>query len=428
MKIVEIDSKQFYGKELNEQNIVILFKRPLNDIDTVCESYCQDILNVIKQNSDNLFASDIIRHCQWNSDDRKIIERTLYVRVANKEDPITSDGILCERCGIYDVILFENKEVARIIAKKKTFPFFQYFLIFIFILCTWGVIKWCNGRFEENRDSANQNAYLSDIRAIDSLSYLFDESISSNNSYSPYIHEPFKIFIASQIDSLRNVANLSISRVKESGDYSPVVLDKESFKRNIQKLVENAKGAELASLERNRVDTNKKAYEKDVKTIMSLEEDLSNAISQVMYSNYVSDSQVKAVKLILDSLKNSSDVAYREVENSGYYTNIAIDSDNLKRRINKIVEFAQEEYKRKNRARPIHPSNNNLTSRQKRNSNEIARYNMLVESANRDYTKFYMNGDKAAARRAYNNYGEALQIKYDTNVNIRRNKLGRDLK
>ena len=93
MKIVEIDNKRFYGKELPGQNIVILFKIPSGAKENDCEIYLKDIHRIVNEAGDNLFSSEIVSRTQWNDDVIEIIGNSLYVR--NGEHVIVPEGMNC---------------------------------------------------------------------------------------------------------------------------------------------------------------------------------------------------------------------------------------------------------------------------------------------------------------------------------------------
>lgn len=429
MKIEVLDNKRYYGKVLPEQELVILFKRPIGANDTKCESFFKDILGIIKDGGDNLFSSDIVNHTKWKSNEIETIGEFLYVH--SGERVIVSEGLNCVCSRNYDELNEGDQRIALIQTAPPNNNYWKYASVAFSILCLFLIVRCISNHLEENRVNANQELYSNDLGKIDSLRDEFQKATSDSHSYTPYISGSDKSIIANKLDSLRDAANSNIVKVRESGDYSPIMSDVQTYKTAINRLVEEAKNAEQVALENARIEKNRKAYEKDVLTIQSLKDALSNVAYNQTYSSYVSNSQVQNVKAVLDSLTMTSEALFKAVEHSDHYNNLLIDSVSIRYQIQAIAESAQDEFERKNKSRtvvtPVRSQRKVVTSGQTRRNNNIARYNSFVESADKDYSTFYTNGDKAAARRAYNNYCEALKIKYDVNVDNRRNKLGKIL-
>ena len=134
MRIISIDSKRFYGKELNEQNLVVLFKRPLDANDSVCEKYIRDILDVVKHNGDNLFSSDIISRTNWDNGTKAIIGDFFYLRKG--ENVVVSEGFNCVPGNLNDELYIDNTQIAKIQTKKqaKIPKILIVFVAFVFIL------------------------------------------------------------------------------------------------------------------------------------------------------------------------------------------------------------------------------------------------------------------------------------------------------
>ena len=167
MKILSIDNERFYGKELRGQNLVILFKRPSNANDIICEEYMREILNILENHGDNLFASDVISRTNWDLDVRQEIGSTLYICQKDKE-PITAD-IHCVRNGIIDELVLEGKLVAKIESRTEVSHWFRFFLFLIILLLVIGVLIWNTKRIEMNRVSTTQDTYALDIQNINEL-------------------------------------------------------------------------------------------------------------------------------------------------------------------------------------------------------------------------------------------------------------------
>lgn len=428
-KIVEIDDKHYFGKVLPEQDLVILFKRPNCANDKECESFFNDLLDVIKVGGDDLFSSDIVNHTKWNNSEIETIGKFLYVH--SGESVIVSEDLNCVCSRNYDELNEGNQRIALIQTAQPNNNYWKYASVAVFILCLTLIVRCISNHLEENRVNANQELYSNDLSSIESLRDEFQKATSESHSYAPYISESDKMFIVNQLDSLRKVANANIEKVRESGDYLSVIGGVKTCKTNIYQIVEDAQGAEQVALEKARIERNRKAYEKDVQTIQSLKDALSNVTNNQTYSNYVSESRVQIIKAVLDSLNNTAEASFSTVEHSGAYYKLSIDSVGIGGQIQAIAESAQEEYERKNKPRtivtPVTPTRKRVTTKQSTNNNNIARYNNLVDSANEDYTRYYRSGDKAAARRAYNNYCEALRIQNNSNIAKRCNILKREL-
>ena len=113
MKIVEIDNKRFYGKELPEQNIIILFKIPSGATEANCEAFFKEILDIINDGGDDLYSSDIVSRTHWDNDAIKTIGESLYV-VRKGEHVIVPEGLNCVFGKQLDELFVENKLIAKI--------------------------------------------------------------------------------------------------------------------------------------------------------------------------------------------------------------------------------------------------------------------------------------------------------------------------
>ena len=429
-KIVEIDDKHYYAKVIPEQDLVILFKRPNCANDKECESFLKDLLDVIINWDDYLFSSDIVSRTKWNNDEIETIGKFLYVRKG--DSVIVPEGLERKPSQDFDELIEGDQRIAVIqIIHLERFNYKKYSFGAVVCLCLFLIVKCIASHLEENRVNANQEIYFNDLYLIDSLRNEFQKATSDSHSYVPYISGLDKKVLANILDSLHKVANKNIEMVCESGDYSSVMSDVQIYKTAIDQLVDDAKKTEQVALENARVERNRKAYEKDAQKIQSLKDALSNVANNQSYSDYVSESKVQIIKAVLDSLNNAVEASFNSVEHFGHYNNLSIDSVSIGGQIQAIAESAQEEYERKNKPRtfvtPVTSTRKRVTTKQSTNNNNIARYNNLVESANEDYTRYYRSGDKAAARRAYNNYCEALRIQNNSNIANRCNILKREL-
>ena len=227
--------------------------------------------------------------------------------------------------------------------------------------------------------------------------------------------------IARRIDSLRIVATNNIGKVKDNGDYSSVVYDDVAIRASIVKLVDDAKASEQEALELKRIRKNKESYEKDLASITDLKVLLSNKTTNQFFSSYISKANVRSVEVTLDSLSNIADSSLKKVNNSGLYVPISINRASIEKRIETIVQVAQQNYNKAHSKIGKTPKNTTL-----RNENQS--FNQYVTKADVDYREFYKSGDRAAALRAIGNYDRALNIKFDFNVSNRRNKLKKAIK
>lgn len=427
MKIVSIDNDKFYGKELPEQDIVILFKRPKGSNDEECESFCKDIFDIVKAGGDKLSSSDIVNQTKWNNDNLETIGEFLYVH--SGERVIISKDLSCVYSRNYDELYEGDQRIALIQTIQPNNNYWKYVSVAISVLCLFLIIRCVSNHLEENRVNANQELYSNDLNTIETLRNEYQKAISEGHSYAHYISGSDKSIISNKLDSLLEAANSNIDKACESGDYSPVISDANTYESAIAQLIENAKSAEKVSLENARVEKNRKKYEKDVQIIESLSEVLSNTISNQPYSSYLSDSQVQNIKDVLDSLRKVLEASFNAVEHSGYYNNLSIDSEGIRTQIQAVVESAQEEYERNNKQRtvvtPVRFHRRISSSSPKRN--EENRYDNLVKLADKDYNNYYLTRDVEAARRAINNYNKALKIKDNSNITNRCNRLKKDL-
>lgn len=428
-KIVEIDDKHYFGKVLPEQDLVILFKRPQGANAEKCESFFKDLLDIITDGGDELFSSDIVNHTKWNNSEIETIGKFLYVH--SGESVIVSEGLNCVCSRNYDELNEGNQRIALIQTAQPTNNYWKYASVAVFILCLTLIVTCILNYIEENRVNANQELYSNDLSSIESLRDEFQKATSESHSYASYISESDKMFIVNQLDSLRKVANGNIEKVRESGDYLSVIGGVKTCKTNIYQIVEDAQGAEQVALENARIESNRKSYKKDVQTIQSLKDALSNVANNQSYSNYLSDLQVQKVKTILDSLTKTSDASFNAVEHSGYYNNLSIDSIGIRNLIQDIVESAQEEFERKNKHKrtvvtPVR-TQRNITPSSSKGSSDKTRYDNFVKLADQDYNNYYMTRDITAARRAISNYNEALRINYNSNIAKRCNILKKEL-
>lgn len=429
-KIVEIDDKHYYGKVLPEQDLVILFKRPNSANDKECESFLKDLLDVIINWDDYLFSSDIVSHTKWNNDEIETIGKFLYVRKG--DSVIVPEGLERKPSQDFDELIEGDQRIAVIqIIHLERFNYKKYSFGAVVCLCLFLIVKCIASHLEENRVNANQELYSNDLNLIDSLRNEFQKATSDSHSYAPYISASGKSVLANKLDSLGEAANSNIKKVRDTGDYSPVMSNVQTYKTAINQLVDEAKKAEQVVLENARIERNRKSYKKDVKTIKSLEDALSNVLNNQTYSRYVSDLQVQNVKTVLDSLKKTSDASFNAVEHSGHYNNLSIDSTGIMNLIQEIAESAQEGFERKNKHKrtvvtPVR-SQRSITPSSPKRSNDKTRYDNYVKLADQDYNNYYMTGDAAAARRAINNYNEALRIQNNSNIAKRCDKLKKEL-
>lgn len=428
-KIVEIDNKRYYGNVLPEQDLVILFKRPKGANDKDCESFFKDLQDIITDRSDNLFSSDIVNLTNWNNDEIETIGEFLYVHYG--ESVIVSEGLDRVRGRKYDELNEGEQRIALIQTAQPNINYWKYASVATIILCLFLIVRCISNHIEENRVNANQELYSNDLSLIDSLRDEFQKATSDSQSYAPYISASGKSVLANKLDSLGEAANNNIEKVRDSGDYSPVMSNVQTYKTAINQLVDEAKKAEQVVLENDRIERNRKSYKKDVKTIKSLEDALSNVLNNQTYSSYVSDLQVQNVKTVLDSLKKTSDASFNAVEHSGHYNNLSIDSTGIMNLIQEIAESAQEGFERKNKHKrtvvtPVR-SQRSITPSSPKRSNDKTRYDNYVKLADQDYNNYYMTGDAAAARRAINNYNEALRIQNNSNIAKRCDKLKKEL-
>lgn len=430
-EIVEIiDDKHYYGKVLPEQDLVILFKRPNGANDKECESFLKDLLDVIINSDDYLFSSDIVSHAKWNNDEIETIGKFLYVRKG--DSVLVPEGLERKPSQDFDELIEGDQRIAVIqIIHLKRFNYKKYSFGAVVCLCLFLIVKCIAIHLEENRVNANQELYSNDLCLIDSLRNEFHKVTSDSHSYVPYISGSDKNIIANKLDSLHEAANSNIEKVRNSGDYSPVMSNVQTYKTAINQLVDEAKRTEQISLENVRIERNRKTYEKGVQTIKSLEDALLNVANNQTYSNYVSESQVQNIKAVLDSLNNTAEASFSTVAHSGVYNKLSIDSVGIWGQIQAIADSAQEESKRKNKYKrtvvtPVR-SQRNITPSSSKRSNDKTRYDNFVKLADQDYNNYYMTRDVTAARRAISNYSEALRINYNSNIAKRCDKLKKEL-
>lgn len=408
MKIVDIDNKRFYGKELPGQNIIILFKIPSGANENECESFFNDILAIINDGGDNLYSSEIVKRTQWKNDVIETIGEFLYVRKG--KHVIVPHGLDCVCGRAFDELYDGNKRVAVIQTGHSDINYWRYTLFaFVVILCMFLISKCISSHFEENRVNSNQTSYSYDIGVIDSISNVFYALTSDSHSYAPYISGQAKQIIANQIDSLRNEANTNIANVSESGNYSPIIINRDIYLSSISKLVQNAKGKEKEVLEMNRKKANKEAFDKDMLVIGSLCDLLySETSGRVSYA----DRQFINVENTLDSLEKTAKNNIKDVEFSGVYSSVCSDSGIIKKRIYDIVDNARIK------------SYNKVQHKNTQKSNtDDNRFTQIVRIANTECVKYYTTGDEVAGRNARNNYKKALDIKYDSNIYSKWKKL-----
>lgn len=423
MKIEKIDDK-YYGKVLSDQDLVILFKRPQGANDAKCESFSKDLLDIIKVGDEDLFSSDIVNRTEWNDDVIETIGKFLYIH--SGESIITSEGLILVCSRDYDELKEGDKQIALIRTALPNKKHWKKISIAVPILCLFLIVRCFSNHLEENRVNSNQELYSNNLEAIYSLRDEFQKAISDSHPYALYISESGKRCIADQLDSLLEIANSNIKKVCEHGNYSPVIVDVRTYETAIHQLVEEAK----RTLENGRVEKNRRNYEKDVQTIKLLEDALSDAQNNQVYSSYVLDSQIQNVKVVLDSLAKVSESLFNAVEDSGNYNSLSIDSVGIRDQIQAITESAKEEYEMKNKRRRteltfVRPQGNAVPSPPK--SNELNRYDDFVKLADKDYNNYYKTRDVAAAKRAIDNYSKALTIKNSSSIVERRNKLKKEL-
>lgn len=418
-QIKYIDNGRFYGKELKEQDLIILFQRPPHSNDSECETYVNELLVILKNSGDNLYSSDIVGKTSWDSDVLETMGNTLYIRKADKD--FVPVGLKRIRGKVYDEIYVGKELAAKIQGTPSKAYLNKYVILAIILFCLLLIFGWLTFR-ERERISDNQIAYESDLKRVLGLDSIYELAISSDQYYTSYINPELSESIRKEVDSLHNLIDANYSNVNDEGSYSSLLYNDISIKERISEMVEDAK----QKAEMNRISTNKKAYKKDVKTINALKEELHNSVNSLgrVISTYIPPSYIEHIEAILDSLKTSANKSLDEVSYSGEYKTVMNDSNSIRQEINKIVNDARKDY-------------NNMLNEHRNSIHAISstsskikdqRFISYVNSGDLDYKKYYREGDKAAALRAIGNYNKALEIKKDFEVIYRRNKLKKSIK
>ena len=224
MRIISIDSKRFYGKELNEQNIVILFQIPSGANENDCETYLKDIYRIVIEAGNNLFSSEIVSRTQWNDNVIKIIGNSLYVRKG--EHVIVPEGMNCVFGKQVDDLFVENKLVAKIQTDKrkgivnKT----NRFIIVSCILCILAVLLFV--LFYDSADETNTTNTESVIEMKTNEQGYSEDILIPNNNQEDVMEK------ANLIDDDSTDELISHDNNGESSSYSEEHLDNHKTTHN----------------------------------------------------------------------------------------------------------------------------------------------------------------------------------------------------
>lgn len=419
-QIIYIDNERFYGKELKEQDLIILFQRPPHSNNSECETYVNELLVILKNSGYNLYSSDIVGKTSWDSDVLEMIGKTLYIRKADKD--FVPVGLKRIRGKVYDELYAGKELAAKIQGKPSKANLNKYIISAIILICLLLLFGWLVLRNERERISTNQVAYTSDLKRIHRLDSIYELAISSDQYYASYINSELRESIRKEVDSLLNLIDANYSSVNDEGSYSSLLYNDISIKERISQMVEDAK----QKAEMNRLNTNKTAYNKDVKTINTLKEELHNSVNSLgrVVSGWIPPGEIEYIETVLDSLKSSANRSFDEVTSSGVYKSVMSDSNSIRQEINKIVNDARKDY---NNMLNEHRSSFHAITSTSSNIKD-KRFISYVNSGDSDYKKYYKDGDKAAALRAIDNYNKALEIKEDLEVIYRRIKLQKTIK
>ena len=365
---IDILDNHFYCKEYANQDIIILFERPHNAKESECDSYVQNIYDIIHNNDDDLFASDIIEKNNWPDNVRNTISRTLYIQyIQNDPKTIFGSDVYAHSNGIY----IGEKLIAKVVEKKKKRNI--YIILLLLLFCAL-VSYFIYVKIEKDRVSTNLDSYNSNISDINYLDNYLKESTSSNQSYAKFINKSQKEKIAYFIDSIRNVAEHSYDNCREKGIFSAIQIDKEKVIASINQIIDDAQNKEKAQNNNHN------------KISLSTEfvESISNKDNNISETSHNQNSQQNAGK------QNEP---------------------------NKNKEIATT-----NRSQPANTT-------KEIDTNKKEKFKSLVESADTDFVNYYLSEgkDQAAAIRAYNKYSEALKIQFDPNISEKQRKLKKNI-
>ena len=333
--IKDHDAEKVFCKADKRKGFLILFKKPIGATESDCESYYNDICDILNRQG-AMFASDLVKSTDWEDDAKTTIGNTLYIRPFDEKiQPINGSDIINTFSGSFEEISLKGSQkiVAKIkINRKKSIWYYLFWVIALLAIIGGAIL--IMDKIENNRVAENQLAYNEDISKINILKESLEDACSPNNLYSKNISVENRNKITRSLSLLQDAADNNLQAVKDKGEYKHVDIDKTGIESLINGIIENAKLKYSKEEERGRINTNIDLYQRDIKMIDFWRKRALNLASKY---NEESNSYFKNVIYMLDSLKSKADSNYVRVNESGKYIPIKIDSLKLESSIQKLI-------------------------------------------------------------------------------------------
>ncbi len=413
-KLTYIDDKRFYCRIFEEKDAVILFQKVSGMPQSLYANLSKAILNKIIQCPANttIVITDLLQSNEIK--DFEGIEQTLYVRVGENDLLIPSAMIPTIGTSILTLKDIHGREIARIERNSPSIARYIW-IAFAVLLCIslaiMGVSMFNNSR----RIDSNNLLYNKDIKEIANWEEALNQATSGNNSYTPFISSDAVSSLTIYFSSMREQAELNLNMVKYAGNYTSINLAADSISNAISSIVSYAKAQENNEIQRR--SNNQAAYNADKQKISGMKAHLQTVISENKISgNILRSEAIYDIESELDNLEGTAELNYSNVEKSGVYQQVVIDTIEI---MNKIAKLQQH-------GKVVKIQNDHHSSHSSSPST-MKLFNQLVQTANEDYKLFYRKNDKVAARRAISNYNKALAIKQDADVLKRKNQLKKAL-
>lgn len=341
-----------------------------------------------------------------------------------------------------------NTIIAKIVIGTKNNKA-KLLLLFTFLVAIF-LVNYIKENNNKIRIKENTEYYQSDILRIEKIEKIYNNALNSSNIYAPYLSSSHSSAINEFLTTLKKKADYNYSNTKDEGKYCILVINEDSIRHEISRLVENAENAQKQKCEADRKEVNAKAYNDNINLVDLLFNNLKEEEKKnERYELYIDRQELNRITESLSQLKAQMNNQKNKVEDKGFYIPIPVEQDAYKKSIDKLFEDAKEKYilaqqkikkqkmrnskkqaptsvtrnKKKYYSQKVQQRNNeNLNS-------SLQSYNSLVSQANQDYKAFYYSNkkDKGAAQRAITKYQKAQNINYDSSINARIKKLQNEL-
>ena len=443
-KVTYINEEYFcYTNE--DSRIIVIFKK----VKQVPRGQNVDAATVIelnaKKNGLNVPCSKLLSGID-NPILLEVLKETLFVYVANQGKYISQ---------YIQPIFAHNKielTINRVVIAKITLDTkkrkAKLFLLFAILVV--GLVFFLGRRRNDTSVVDNADQYQADSLKIGKIERAYNEAINSNNPYVEYLSPALSKAINEYVKEIKKKAYTNYCNAKNGGEYRLLTINEDSIKQEISRLVVNAKNNKI-KCETRQKEKRAKVYNDNLKLINRLQEYIKEEEGRCQkYLMYLDKRELRKISDSLLVLKTQM------LEQKGGFEDndipFIVKYNAYRKSIARLFERARECY-----ASAQHKSKMSKTKDSKRDDTPpvirkgrkrehekrtktnkdmnvsnatLQLYKKWVAQANQDYKTFYFSNkkDKGAARRAIVKYQKAQEIKYDSGINARINKLESELK